>query len=140
MLRLVAILEEEHIIKWLGRISFMAMHGSCPCGLQVSFFTFLPSLKDQMAAADLIISHAGSGSIFEALAMHKPLVAVPNPILMHNHQAQLVEHLAALKHCIPASVDTLPKVLAGLQLDGLHPYSSGSSAGIFRRIDELMAH
>ena len=113
-----------------------ARHAS---GLEVTFFEFLPSLKDQMAAADLVISHAGSGSIFEALALRKPLVAVPNPILMHNHQAQLVEHLAAMQHCIPATVDTLPGVLRDLRVQDLRPYVPGSSFGIFQRIDEIMA-
>ena len=39
------------------------------------------------AGADLIVSHAGSGSVFEAMALRKPVIAVPNAILMHNHQA-----------------------------------------------------
>lgn len=32
---------------------------------------------------------AGSGSIFEALRLRLPLVVVPNPLLMDNHQAEL---------------------------------------------------
>ncbi|KAK9821284.1 hypothetical protein WJX74_009742 [Apatococcus lobatus] len=115
--------------------------GTCaqhPSGLEITFFDFLPTLKQQMAAADLVISHAGSGSIFEALVMRKPLIAVPNPILMHNHQAQLVEHLAGMKHCIPATVDTLSKVLSNLQLGQLQPYMSGDSRGIFSRIDDIV--
>ena len=110
-----------------------------PSGLEVAFFDFLPSLKQQMAAADLVISHAGSGSIFEALAMRKPLIAVPNPILMHNHQAQLVDHLAAMNHCIPATVDSLAQVLSDLQLGQLQPYMPGDSSSIVRRIDEIAA-
>lgn len=120
-----------------GSSGVLAWH---PSGLEVRIFDFLPSLKQQMADADLVISHAGSGSIFEALAMRKPLIAVPNPILMHNHQAQLVEHLAAMHHCIPATVDSLAQVLSNLELDQLRPYTPGDSAGIFRRIDEIMAH
>ena len=38
-------------------------------GLQVQVFEFAPSLADYMKTADLIISHAGSGSIFEALRL-----------------------------------------------------------------------
>lgn len=110
-----------------------------PSGLEVRVFNFLPTLKQQMAAADLVISHAGSGSIFEALALRKPLIAVPNPILMHNHQAQLVEHLAAMQHCIPATVDSLTQVLSELELNQLQPYTPGDSSGIFRRIDAIMA-
>ena len=39
--------------------------------LQVRWFDFVPSLQQQMQEADLIISHAGSGSLFEALHLRK---------------------------------------------------------------------
>lgn len=58
-----------------------------PHGLSVEYFDFAPSLAQHMESAALIISHAGSGSVFEALRLQKPLIAVPNPILMANHQA-----------------------------------------------------
>ena len=57
-----------------------------PNGLRVRFFTFAPDLANHMRSADLIISHAGSGSLFEALQLRRPLVVVPNAILMANHQ------------------------------------------------------
>ena len=57
-------------------------------GLHVAWFEFTPSLAELMAGADLVISHAGSGSVFEALAAGKALVAVPNAALMANHQAR----------------------------------------------------
>jgi beta-1,4-N-acetylglucosaminyltransferase len=40
---------------------------------------------------------AGSGSIFETLTAGKPLIVVPNPLLMDNHQAELGDHLAGMK-------------------------------------------
>lgn len=53
--------------------------------------------QQHMEDAELVISHAGSGSLFEGLALRKAIVAVPNPILMHNHQAELAGKLAADK-------------------------------------------
>lgn len=61
-----------------------------PNGLHVEVFKYAPNLEMHMRNADVIISHAGAGSLFEALRMGKPLIAVPNAILMHNHQAELV--------------------------------------------------
>ena len=46
---------------------------------------------------------AGSGSIFESLSAGKPLIVVPNPLLMDNHQAELGEHLAAMQHLVGAA-------------------------------------
>lgn len=37
-------------------------------------------LKDFMKAADVVVSRAGSNSIFELLSLHKPMVLVPLPV------------------------------------------------------------
>ncbi len=108
-------------------------------GLQVQVFEFAPSIADYMKAADLIISHAGSGSIFEALRLGKPLVAVPNAILMDNHQAELAEHLARLHHILAARPETLAHSLQHLSIAGLKPYESGNAEGIIRHIDSLLS-
>jgi hypothetical protein len=44
----------------------------------------------------LALAPAGSGSIFETLTAGVPLLVVPNPLLMDNHQAELGDHLAKL--------------------------------------------
>ncbi|DBA82943.1 TPA: hypothetical protein ACH3X1_006726 [Trebouxia sp. C0004] len=108
-------------------------------GLQVQVFEFAPSLADYMKQADLIISHAGSGSIFEALRLGKPLVAVPNAILMDNHQAELADHLAHLRYMIAARPDTLVHTLQHLSIDGLRPYETGDAKGIITHINTLVA-
>ncbi|KAF9909921.1 N-acetylglucosaminyldiphosphodolichol N-acetylglucosaminyltransferase catalytic subunit alg13 [Linnemannia zychae] len=57
--------------------------------LQVTSYPYKPSLHEDMEKADLIISHAGSGSILEALRLNKKLVVVVNEDLMDNHQMEL---------------------------------------------------
>ena len=51
-------------------------------------FPFLneQELKNAYAAADLIISRAGSGSIFEISAAGKPSILIPLPSSAQNHQ------------------------------------------------------
>ena len=70
-----------------------------PEPLEVRVFDFAPSLADEMLAADLVVSHAGSGSVFEALGMRKPLLVVVNDALMDNHQAELAEELGKRGTC-----------------------------------------
>ncbi|RYP53852.1 hypothetical protein DL768_001303 [Monosporascus sp. mg162] len=41
----------------------------------------------------VVISHAGSGSIMDALRVDARLIAVPNPALMDNHQEELAEEM-----------------------------------------------
>ncbi|SVD99510.1 uncharacterized protein METZ01_LOCUS452364, partial [marine metagenome] len=50
------------------------------------FFRFAPSIEKYIKKADLVVSHAGVGSILEVLKAEKPLVVVPR-------QAQYDEHI-----------------------------------------------
>ncbi len=47
---------------------------------------FEKELKDALTAADIIVSRAGSGSIFEFAALGKPSILVPLPDAANNHQ------------------------------------------------------
>ena len=55
-------------------------------------YKFIPYFGDNMKrayeAADLVISRAGSGSIFELAALGKPAILVPFPESANNHQLQ----------------------------------------------------
>lgn len=107
-------------------------------GLEVQWFRFAPSLKSYMKAASLIISHAGSGSLFEALQLGKAVIAVPNSILMHNHQAELADHLEALGHLLASSPVDLLETLQSMELEQLRPYTPENPAGIAEAIDSMM--
>ena len=77
-------------------------------GLRYSFFRLKPSIADDVAGAALVVSHAGAGSIFEALRAGRPLAVVINDSLADNHQQELAEAMASRGHC----VQCLPKGLA----------------------------
>jgi UDP-N-acetylglucosamine transferase subunit ALG13 len=47
-----------------------------------------------MNEASLVITHCGAGSTFEALSKGIPVLAVPNPMLMDNHQQELANTLS----------------------------------------------
>ena len=55
----------------------------------VSWFRFTRDLPGEMARAHIVVSHAGAGSILEALELKRRLVVVPNGALMDDHQAEL---------------------------------------------------
>ncbi|CCF58907.1 hypothetical protein KAFR_0F03110 [Kazachstania africana CBS 2517] len=66
-------------------------------------------------SADLVISHAGTGSILDSLRLHKPLIVVINEDLMDNHQQQIAdkfEELGYVWSCKPQTsrlIDCLDK-------------------------------
>ena len=83
-------------------------------GIRCDAYQFKPSLRQDMQDADLIISHAGAGSIMEGMELceaanvkhksspsdqrQKKLVVVTNAALMHGHQSELADALEARGH------------------------------------------
>ncbi|OJD11609.1 hypothetical protein AJ78_07653 [Emergomyces pasteurianus Ep9510] len=87
-------------------------------GLDITGFDFnLAGLKNEMLSvkADvdenkvegLIVSHAGSGTILEVLRLGIPLMVVPNPQLLHNHQDELAKQLAVSGYVIHGKLGNL---------------------------------
>ena len=52
-----------------------------------------------------VVSHAGSGSILDALRVGVPIVVVPNTGLMGNHQVELAEVLADGEYVVMGDVE-----------------------------------
>ncbi|GAX74540.1 hypothetical protein CEUSTIGMA_g1989.t1 [Chlamydomonas eustigma] len=113
-------------------------------GLEVQFFQYAPSLRVNMLEAMLVISHAGAGSIFEALSCSRPLIVVPNPLLMDNHQAELGKHLAELKHLVCSTPERIVEAMQTLDTSKLVPYvrsgttSEKAAAGIVSEISKAV--
>lgn len=61
-------------------------------------YSFQPSLAKDMETADLILSHAGAGTVMEALRLQKKLVVVINTLLMDNHQTELAAAMEERGH------------------------------------------
>ena len=80
--------------------------------LNIDAFAYADDLDARMRKVDLVISHAGSGSILNALRgspfidalQHAlPLVIVPNASLMDDHQSELAKELDASGLAVVAS-------------------------------------
>ena len=83
-------------------------------GIELAGFDFLPNglmeemraTKGQQGARDgVVISHAGSGSILDALRINAPLIVVPNPTLLDNHQIELAEELAKQGYVVHGEIE-----------------------------------
>ncbi|KAI9709218.1 MAG: hypothetical protein M1812_007741 [Candelaria pacifica] len=86
-------------------------------GINVSGFGFnKKGLGQEMLGAKgqgngsegVVISHAGSGSILDALRISVPLIVVPNPELLDNHQEELAEILAEQGYVVHGRLNNLP--------------------------------
>lgn len=60
--------------------------------------------------ANLVISHAGTGSILDSIRMNKPLIVCVNDTLMDNHQQQIADKFEAKRYvwsCGPKEIDII---------------------------------
>ncbi|KAF8136631.1 glycosyltransferase family 1 protein [Boletus edulis] len=107
-------------------------------GVDIEAWKFKPSIQDEIERADLVISHAGSGTILDVLRSGKPLIVVPNPTLMDNHQEELALQLDRLGHLRATSVDDLPKTIGSFDANALVPFPAFDGSKFRRLVDEMM--
>ncbi len=81
-----------------GEIHAELERRGCPANLVV--MDFISDMRQAYAAADLVISRAGAGSISEFCLLGKPVILVPSPNVAEDHQTKnalaLVQKEAAL--------------------------------------------
>ncbi|CAN1175824.1 UDP-N-acetylglucosamine transferase subunit ALG13 homolog [Linum perenne] len=128
-----------HLLIQIGRGSYVPQKCKGDDGsLSVDYFTFSSSIADHLRAASLVISHAGSGSIFETLRLGKPLIVVVNEDLMDNHQCELAEELAERNHLYCTRPDTLHKTITDMTLESLLPYPAGDAKPVIQLINRFL--
>ncbi|KAI9693388.1 MAG: N-acetylglucosaminyldiphosphodolichol N-acetylglucosaminyltransferase catalytic subunit alg13 [Bogoriella megaspora] len=67
----------------------------------------LAAKGENEATEGIVISHAGSGTILDALRIGVPIIVVPNPQLLDNHQIELAEALAAQGYVVHGDLNNL---------------------------------
>ncbi|WCJ25298.1 hypothetical protein M5689_007193 [Euphorbia peplus] len=131
--------EKKIVFVTIGRGSYIPTKSEGGDGsVAVDYFTFSSSIADHLRSASLVISHAGSGSIFETLRLRRPLIVVVNEDLMDNHQIELAEELAERKHLYCARPQTLDHTIADMDSQSLIPYPAGDAAPVAKLINRFL--
>lgn len=71
-----------------------------------SFFSY-EEMEELMKKADIIITHAGPGTIFKALELNKKVIVVPrlkryHEIVANDHQREFCKYLRKMNYCLVA--------------------------------------
>ncbi|KAI3622861.1 ALG13 [Malassezia furfur] len=79
-------------------------------GVEVLRGAYVPELRPWLAQADVVVTHAGAGTLLEALrAPQRPrILAVPNGALMDDHQRELADVLGADGYVVVGTPSALP--------------------------------
>ncbi|KAG6845736.1 hypothetical protein H0H87_005002 [Tephrocybe sp. NHM501043] len=107
-------------------------------GVGIELWKFKPTLQDDYERADLVISHAGSGTILDVLRLGKPLLVVVNPTLLDNHQQELATALAGLRHLQHSSIPNLAQTISNFEPSSLVPFPPFDGSRFAKLLDEHM--
>ncbi|KAJ2667220.1 hypothetical protein IW148_000321 [Coemansia sp. RSA 1199] len=105
-------------------------------GMSIESFDYTSWPSQLIEQADLIISHAGTGSILEALHSGTPAIVVVNHELMNDHQSEIAHELASSGYVAVAEPATLVDAIARSTYTGLLPYPAADPRPIGEIIDE----
>ncbi|KAG0130173.1 glycosyl transferase [Tuber indicum] len=137
-------------IRSLGYTDLRIQYGDCQklfqtlsaaalpsCGsIALTGFSFADDLRTEVTHADLVISHAGSGSILDALRFQKRLVVVVNGALMDNHQKELAEELGSVGYLVEGSVENLHEAAKKAETFEFKHFPAGGSGKFCDILDE----
>jgi len=104
----------------------------------IEVWRFKPSLDEEYRKADLIISHAGSGTILDVLRLGKPLIVVPNETLLDNHQQELSSALEKLGHLKSSTISGLLETIETWDPSTLVPFPAFDGSRFRELLDEEM--
>lgn len=108
-------------------------------GIVFESFRFKPSLTADMQSADLVICHAGAGSITEALSLEKHVMVVINTSLMDNHQSELARAVVGKGYCFSTQPAHLVSNLKSADFSTITAYPPVDYTVFPRVIEELFA-
>jgi len=104
----------------------------------LEYYRYKPSIKDDISRADLVISHAGSGSVLEILEAEKHMIVVVNDTLMDNHQIELAKQMYKDGHLFYCSSSKLSGLLQSMDLSQLKPLEPGKPEVFGKFLDDLL--
>lgn len=94
-----------------------------------SSFHAVPYYKDFrkfISQADLVITHAGTGTVLSLLKEKVPFIIVPNKSLLHNHQT---EYADSLKHIL--TVSTVESIVEEVKKTHHQTFTLSASSSIW---------
>ena len=100
------------------------------------FFDFVKNIADYYQWADIIITHAGAGSVYKLLELEKKILVVPNLTRKDKHQSQLANYVRDNNYGgVCFDLNTLASELNVCQSSCYDIYKNQSFSGITSILD-----
>lgn len=76
------------------------------------YFEFSSSISEYYFKTDLVITHAGAGSIYQLLEIQKKMIIVPNMERIDGHQLDIAEYMSRNKHALMTNkLEDIPELI-----------------------------
>jgi len=85
-----------------------------------------------------VICHAGSGTLLEVMRMGKKVVAVPNPTLLHDHQAELAKALNTGGYLVSSTISSLALAIKQAETSTFTEFPEYNGSNFCSIVDEEM--
>ena len=102
-------------------------------------YRYKGSIEQDIRQADLVISHAGAGTILETLEARKPLLVVVNEKLMDNHQLEIAHEMEQQGYLFHCTCSTLAATLRKFANHAFKQYEKGNPALFGRYLNQITA-
>jgi len=94
------------------------------------FFRFADNIAEYYDKSDVVVTHAGAGTVFNLLEMGKRIIVVPNLDRDDGHQKDLAKVISQKKWGLVCwDMDTLPQLIEKVTTCELVPYDRQKFSG-----------
>ncbi|CAF0739781.1 unnamed protein product [Didymodactylos carnosus] len=130
----------KHLLLQVGDSDLIdfPLNGSILNDVYIEYYKFKDSLDSDIDKADLIVSHAGAGSILQCLEAKKRLLVVVNETLMNNHQLEIAEEMEKQGYLFYCTCSTLQTTLKKFQQHQFRAYERGNPTLFGRYVNQIM--
>ncbi|KAI8088551.1 glycosyl transferase [Thamnidium elegans] len=106
--------------------------------IDITGYKYKNSIAEDIEQADIVISHAGSGTVLQALRLDKKLIVVVNMSLMDNHQYQLAQAMESRNYVACSDINDLLDTIEKVKKTDLVPFPSAKPAIFATLVDDQM--
>ncbi len=107
----------------------------------IEFIDFTNNIQDLYRDADIIISHAGAGSVYNLLELNKKVIFVPNFTMKDNHQEDICRFIKDNNYATVINVRDnidLNKLLLSITTKTFNKYSTIGSKELIADIFDMI--
>ena len=133
---LVDCLKIDKLILQIGN-SQMPSFDNLP--IKIEYYKYKDSIENDIQQADLVISHAGAGTILQTLEAHKPLLVVVNEKLMNNHQLEIAHVMEQQDYLYYCTCSTIGETLEKFANHQFKQYEKGNPELFGRYLNQIMS-